>query len=73
MNTATSTIERFYRDHHPAILKLVTRRVGDSHLAEDITADIFALALRSLTQGVEPRDPRAWLATIAANRVTTHW
>lgn len=52
----------------------VHHKVRDRHLAEDLTADVFLRALRSLSsfrwQGV---DIGAWLLTIARNRVTDHF
>lgn len=67
-------VERLYRDHHPHIHAIITRRVSDPALADDLTHDTFTLALRHLrNQGATPQDPRAWLATIALNRVRTLW
>ncbi|CAN5471387.1 hypothetical protein BH23ACT9_BH23ACT9_01790 [soil metagenome] len=52
----------------------VMRRVGDPHLAEDLTSEVFTRALRRIDSftfsGV---DPVAWLLTIARNRVHDHF
>ena len=52
----------------------IQNRVRNSHLAEDLTSDVFVRALRSLPnfkwQGV---DIGAWLLTIARNRITDHF
>jgi RNA polymerase sigma-70 factor, ECF subfamily len=52
----------------------IQNRVRNSHLAEDLTSDVFVRALRNLPkfkwQGV---DIGAWLLTIARNRITDHF
>jgi len=52
----------------------IYRRVGDRHLAEDLTGDVFLRAYRRLGtfqwQGV---DLGAWIMTIARNRVHDHF
>lgn len=50
----------------------VTRRVGDRHLAEDITQDVI---VRSIAAGALDRvdNPVAWLYRSASNAVTDHY
>jgi RNA polymerase sigma-70 factor (ECF subfamily) len=61
---------RLYRAHYAAIAGHVLRRVGDLHVAEDLAADVFVTAIRSIrryrTRGVPFR---AWLYRIATNTV----
>lgn len=57
---------RFYRRHVEAVLRYFARRVRDPELAADLTAEVFAEALRSLDR-FEPRSApaEAWLYAIA--------
>ena len=56
------------------VYRYVVHRVGDRHLAEDLTADVFTRALRRMsTYTYTGKDPAAWLLTIARNRVHDHF
>lgn len=61
---------RLYRGHYDAIAAYVYHRLGDVHATEDVVADVFMAALRSLPvyrcRGVPLR---AWLYRIATNAV----
>ncbi|BAJ28387.1 MULTISPECIES: RNA polymerase sigma factor [Kitasatospora] len=63
----------FYHQHVDAILGFVTRRVGDPHLAADLTADIFVAALEAAA-GYRPErgTPLGWLYGIARHTVAGH-
>jgi RNA polymerase sigma-70 factor (ECF subfamily) len=68
-DTATR-VARLYRELFPAVFGFVRFRVGDGHLAEDLTATVFERALAKLAT-VRDRDRvRSWLFTIARNVVT---
>jgi len=54
----------------PAVYGFVRFRVGDTHLAEDLTATVFERALTKLATVREPDRVHAWLFTIARNVVT---
>ena len=59
-----------YRQHYAAIAGYVFRRVGDQHTAEDLTADVFLEAVRSLSGYRHRGVPfRAWLYRIATHTV----
>ncbi len=59
-----------YRRHYAAIAGYVFRRVGDEHTAEDLTADVFLAAVRSLGGYRHRGVPfRAWLYRIATHTV----
>lgn len=59
-----------YRRHHSVIAGYVFRRVGDLHATDDLVADVFLAALRTLPRYRHRGLPiRAWLYRIAANRV----
>ena len=65
---------QLYDRYVEQVYAYIHHKVRDRHLAEDLTADVFLRALRSLSsfrwQGV---DIGAWLVTIARNRVTDHF
>jgi RNA polymerase sigma factor (sigma-70 family) len=60
-------IERLYREHRAGLVRLVERELHDHHDAEDVVQTAFLDAQRALERGTIPRNPRAWLATIALN------
>jgi RNA polymerase sigma-70 factor (ECF subfamily) len=60
-------IERLYREHRSRLVRLVERELHDHHDAEDVVQTAFIAAQGALDRGTIPRDPRAWLATIALN------
>jgi RNA polymerase sigma-70 factor (ECF subfamily) len=62
-------VARLYRELFPAVFGFVRFRVGDGHLAEDITATVFERALAKLASVRDPERVRAWLFTIARNAV----
>jgi RNA polymerase sigma-70 factor (ECF subfamily) len=63
--------ELFYREHLEVVLRFITRRVVDPHLAADLTADVF-LAVIDNAASYDPRrgDPRAWVFGVARNVVS---
>jgi RNA polymerase sigma-70 factor (ECF subfamily) len=60
-------IERLYREHRAGLVRLVERELHDHHDAEDVVQTAFLDAQRALERGTIPRNPHAWLATIALN------
>jgi len=62
-----------YRRHYRAVAGYVYRRVGDAHVTEDLVAETFLAAMRSIggyrSRGVPLR---AWLYRIATN-VVNRW
>ena len=64
----------FYRRHLRAVLALLLHRTGDSEVAADLCAEVFAAAL----EGVERFDPsrgpaRGWLFGIAQHKLQESW
>ncbi|MFB6771099.1 RNA polymerase sigma factor [Streptomyces sp. NPDC056337] len=58
-----------YNAHKVEVLRYLTRRTGNRHLAEDLTQDVFLRALRRIDTFI-PRNASsfvAWLLTIARN------
>lgn len=70
-----AAFEALYRNHRDRVFHYLVRRCrGDRHLAEDLTQDTFARALRNLARYRETGRPfSAWLVTIAGNLLTDHW
>lgn len=59
----------FYREHYQAIAGLIYRRTGDTHVTEDLTADVFLAAYKSMDDYRGQVPPIVWLRRIANNRV----
>jgi RNA polymerase sigma-70 factor (ECF subfamily) len=59
-------VEQVFRTHRTRMLAALVRVLGDLELAEDCLQDACAQALRSWSE--VPRDPVAWLLTVARNR-----
>lgn len=60
----------FYRRHYAVMASYILRRVGDTHLTEDLTAEMFLAVLKYLPRYRDRGLPiRAWLYRIAANTV----
>jgi RNA polymerase sigma factor (sigma-70 family) len=63
--TAPAAVERLYREYGARVLAVCRGLLRDRGEAEDAAQQVFVSALRALTRGTEPRDPEAWLVTIA--------
>src|SRR5688572_10231685 len=61
--TDATRVARLYRELFPAVFGFERFRVGDAHLAEDLTATVFERALAKLASVREPDRVRAWLFT----------
>lgn len=65
---------QLYRLHVQAIFRYTFHRVNDVHLAEDLTSDVFARALKSIADYADQGKPFiAWLYRIAHARVVDHY
>ena len=56
------------KKYQQSVHALVWRKVGDFHVAEEITQDTFLKAYQKLTTLKEPQRFASWLYVIAANR-----
>ena len=66
-------LERFFDLFYDRVFGHVARLLGDAHLAEDVTHDIF-LHLHRQVERLDPeRDPTAWVFTVATNGVRDYW
>jgi len=67
-------IGALYDQHHESIFRYVWLRVGDRHLAEDLTGDVFMRMLAALPHYQAVGLPfRAWLYRIAHNLLVDHF
>jgi RNA polymerase sigma factor (sigma-70 family) len=64
----------FYDKHIDAVYRFVYFRVGQKReVAEDLTSDIFMSALEAFDRFDPARGEKAWIMTIARNKVINHW
>jgi RNA polymerase sigma factor (sigma-70 family) len=64
---ARTRLECLYRAHGERVYAICAAMLRDPQEAEDAAQQVFVSAFRALRRGSEPRDPGAWLATIARN------
>src|SRR3972149_1499440 len=63
-----------YRRHVDLIFRYALLRVGDEHVAEDLTSEVFTRALEGLATYEDRGAPfAAWLYRIANARVIDYW
>jgi RNA polymerase sigma-70 factor (ECF subfamily) len=63
-----AAIAAVFRDEVAHVVGALVRRVGDFALAEDAVQDAVVAALVAWQRDGIPREPRAWLRTVAYNR-----
>jgi RNA polymerase sigma-70 factor (ECF subfamily) len=66
--TAAAQIEATFREEHGRILAALISRLGDFDLAEDALQDALINALEHWGRDGVPRNPGAWLLTVARRR-----
>ena len=64
---ASEQTEALYREHGAAVAALCRSLLRDRGEAEDATQQVFLSAHRALLKGTVPREPLAWLLTVARN------
>jgi RNA polymerase sigma factor (sigma-70 family) len=64
---AGERLSGFFEAHGRMVYGLCRLLLKDSDEAEDAAQQVFLSAHRSMLAGTEPREPAAWLATIARN------
>src|SRR3954464_1703847 len=63
-----------YQANVQAVFRYIAYRVNDTHLAEDLTGDVFIRALKSIGTYEDQGKPfLAWLYRIAHARVVDHY
>src|SRR5215207_8801254 len=66
--TATAQIEQTFREEHGRVLAALISQLGDFTLAEDALQDALVNALERWEIDGVPRNPGAWLTTVAKRR-----
>ena len=61
-------IEKIFREEHGRVLAALISRLGDFELAEDALQDALVNALERWQSDGVPRNPGAWLLTVAKRR-----
>jgi RNA polymerase sigma-70 factor, ECF subfamily len=64
-NGSSQDTEALYREHGSAVATLCRSLLRDRAEAEDATQQVFLSAHRALLRGTTPREPLAWLLTVA--------
>ena len=67
------TVDAVWRMEAAKIVATLTRAVGDVATAEDLAADALVEALEQWPTTGIPRNPGAWLTTVAKRRAIDHW
>lgn len=63
----------FYEETLPSVYGYFLRRCGSSIVAEDLTQETYATALRTLEGGTSPDNAAAWIVLVARRRLVDHW
>src|SRR5262245_29051252 len=66
--TTGSQIEKTFREEHGRVLAALISQLGDFELAEDALQDALVNALERWQMDGVPRNPGAWLVTVAKRR-----
>lgn len=66
--TAVTSIEQIFREEYGRVLAVLINRLGDFELAEDALQDALVNALERWEIDGVPRNPGAWLMTVARRR-----
>ncbi|MDQ2980836.1 MAG: RNA polymerase sigma factor, partial [Actinomycetota bacterium] len=68
---AAACLAELFEQHAKSVLAICRGLLRDRTEAEDAAQQTFLSAYRSLLAGNEPREPAAWIATIARNECRT--
>lgn len=68
-----ATVDAVWRMEAAKIVATLTRSVGDVGLAEDLAADALVDALEQWPASGVPRNPGAWLTTVAKRKAIDLW
>lgn len=69
---AVDPLATLYGEHHQWLQGWLRRRLGDACDAADLAQDVFLRIVARRVQ-VAPREPRAYLSTIARGLLIDHW
>jgi len=66
-------LARFYEIYFDRVYGYLRRMLGEDHLAEDVTQDVFMHIQRSIHTYDPARAPGPWVFTVATNKLRDHW
>jgi RNA polymerase sigma-70 factor, ECF subfamily len=67
------TFAALYDVQYPRVFRYLLGRLRDEHAAEELAAEVFAIALASLQRGAQPRQIGSWLVGIADHLASRYW
>ncbi|SKB10316.1 RNA polymerase sigma factor [Aeromicrobium choanae] len=73
MDDLAATLDAVWRIEGPRVVATLARMTGDLSEAEDLAQDAVAEALRVWPESGVPRNPGAWLTTVARRRAVDGW
>jgi RNA polymerase sigma-70 factor, ECF subfamily len=62
-----------YDTHYPRVFRFLVGRLRSAQIAEELTAEVFAIALAALRKGTQPRQIGSWLVGVADHLASRHW
>ena len=62
-----------YDSHYPRVFRFLVGRLRSTQIAEELTAEVFAIALAALRKGTQPRQIGSWLVGVADHLASRHW
>jgi RNA polymerase sigma-70 factor (ECF subfamily) len=72
MTDVGEVITRVHREEWARVVATLTRRLGDLDVAEEMTAEAFAIAVERWPSDGVPPNPGAWLTTTAYRKAIDH-
>jgi RNA polymerase sigma-70 factor, ECF subfamily len=72
MSSTMPDAEDVFAAHQPAVLRYLTRIVGQPEMARDLTQDVFVRITRTAIPDVDGTALRAWVFRIARNLAFNH-
>ena len=67
------TFSALYDVQYPRVFRYLLGRLRDEHAAEELAAEVFAIALASLRKGTQTRRVGSWLVGIADHLASRYW
>lgn len=62
-----------YDTNYPRVFRFLVGRLRSAQIAEELAAEVFAIALAALRKGTQPRQIGSWLVGIADHLAARHW
>ena len=67
------TFGDLYDTNYPRVFRFLVGRLRSAQVAEELAAEVFAIALAALRKGTQPRQIGSWLVGIADHLAARHW